>query len=350
MAVVLEDLTNEQLTRVLNTRTEALPALARGFRLAARTAAVGVPVAVVYGVVSAALASGSIDLATKLLSASQPTVELVSQVGLGLGAFCGLYAILNFPKRDKASRTSWIPALFTAPALLVGLSAVALQSGGPGNQMGPVVLQLVMTAVDLVWGAFGGAAVCVAWLLAGKAALDGGRKGLGELLPEVQGRTLDVSAVHGARDQAVTIGMQLLLPGIFYALQLAFADMVVVLDPERPALRRSSQLTSGMRGRLFRLLFAWFLLATAFTFGVVCVDMGARSVDDAVKAISKVMFDPSVTRGVALYVSEIGAALLWWVLQLSMLVLYVEREDQVKAKTLLKQRAAAAPAAPAPVG
>ncbi len=347
MAVALDELTNEELTRVLNSRTEALTALGRGASLAARTAIVGVPLAVAYGVVSAALASTSMDVATKLLSASKPTVELVSQVGLGVGGFCGLYALLNFPKRERASRSSWIPALFTAPALLVGLSAMALQSGGPGNQMGPVVLQLVMTAVDLVWGAFGGAAVCVGWLLAGKAAMDGVRKGLGDVVPEMQARTLDVSAVHGARDQAVTIGMQLLLPGVFYALQLAFADMVVVLDPEKAALRRSSQLTSGMRGRIFRVLFAWFLLATAFTFGVVCVDTGARSVDDAVKAISKVMFDPSVTRGAALYVSEIGAALLWWVLQLSMLVLYVERENQVKAKTLLKQRSAApAPAAP----
>ncbi len=337
-SVALEELSNEELTRVLNQRTSAMSALGKGLALAGRTAVVGVPLALVYGAVSAALASASMDLATSMLSAALPTVELISQVGLGLGVLAGLYAIINFPKRDRASRASWIPALFTAPALLVGLSAVALQSGGPGNQMGPVVLQLVMTATDLVWGAFGGAAVCIGWLLAGKAVLDGRSASFGEVVPQIQARTLDVAPVHGARDQAVTIGMQLLLPGIFYALQLAFADMVVVLDPERAALKRSSQLTSGMRGRLFRLLFAWFLVATVFTFGVVSVDMGARSVDDAVKAISKVMFDPSVTRGVALYVSEIGAALWWWVLQLAMLVLYVERENQVKAKTLLRQR------------
>lgn len=340
-AVALEELSNEELTRILNTRTEAHHALVRGLGLAARTAPVGIVFAVGYGVVSALVATVAMDLATKLLTADKATVELVMQLGFGVGAFAGLYALLNFPKRETASRTSWIPALLTAPALLVGFSGMALQSGGPGNQMGPVVLQLVMASADLTWGAFGGAAACIAWLVAGRAAIDGASASFGDVVQKVQARTLDVAPVHGGRDQAVTIGMQLLLPGIFYALQLAFADMVVVLDPEKPAMRRSGQLTSGMRGRLFRLLFLWFLITASFTIAVVCVDMGARTVDDAVAAVSKVMFDPSVTRGTALYVSEVGGALAWWVLQLATLSLYVERENQVRAKSILRQRQAA---------
>jgi hypothetical protein len=337
-AVALEELSNEELTRVLDTRTSPLVALGRGVSLAARTAAIGLPFAVGFGAISALIGSVSMGLATKMLSADPATIQLLSQVGLGTGALGGLYSLLNFQKRARASRASWIPSVFVAPALLVGLSAVALQSGGPGNQMGPVVLQLVMTSADLVWSAFGGAAVCIAWLVERPSSAAFPATSLGEVMSQISGRLWDVAPVHAARDQAVTIGMQLLLPGIFYALQLAFADMVVVLDPDRAALQRSGQLTSGMRGRLFRLLFTWFLISTGFMFAVVCVDTGARSVDDAVKAISKVMFDPSVTQGVALYTAELGAAVLWWVLQLALLVLYVERENQVKAKTLLRQR------------
>lgn len=339
MAQVLEELSNEELTRVLNTRTEGVAALGKGLSLAARTAAVGAPVAVAYGVATAWVGTISMKVATGLLTADRPTVDLVMQIGFGTGLLCGVYALLNFQKRDTASRASWLPALLTAPALLVAASGLALQSGGPGRQMGPVVLQLVMGAADLVFGAVAGAVACVVWLVAGRAAIDGRSAPLSEIVERVQRQWLDVVPIHGGRDQAVTIGMQLLLPGIFYALQLAFAEMIVVLDPEKPAMRRSSQLTTGMRGRIFRAVFGWFVAWSVVMIAIVAVDTKAASVDAMVAAVSKVAFDPSVVQGPALYTSEVAAALLWWVFQLAMLWLYVERENQVRAKTLLRQRA-----------
>jgi hypothetical protein len=215
------------------------------------------------------------------------------------------------------------------------------------------------------------------------------------VLQQARSRWIEVAGPHGARVQAVSVGMQLVLPGIFYALQLAFTDMIAVLHPERPALRRSGQLTTGMRGRLFRMMFGWWLagmvlsVGTTFTIealtppvpfeqvdtngdnvisadeaeGVPAVESRLRSMDkDRDGALSaaeyqawledpahdvttiegastrffEMVFDPTSVGALENIVSEVIWAVLAWLLTLALLVLYVEREDQVKAKRALK--------------
>ncbi|MEZ4238659.1 MAG: hypothetical protein R3F59_21405 [Myxococcota bacterium] len=190
--------------------------------------------------------------------------------------------------------------------------------------------------------------------------------------------------------------MQLLLPGIFYALQLAFTDMIAVLDPERAALSRSGGLTAGMRGRLFRMMAGWWILGMVLTLGAdfvydaavpppefaaldtnqdnfvdhteahanetvrrafaaIDADRSDRitpaeleawandpsndvfSVEGAGRRITEMLFDPTSTPLVPYLVSEVLWGLLTWWLTLALLVLYEEREGQVRAKAALRK-------------
>lgn len=334
--------TEAELRAILTTHTSIGSALGQGFRLAAATAPIGLPVALAYAAVSTLGGLAMLSLAEAALSAEPAMVELAAQVSGAVAAFFSLYALVQFTKRATASRASWAPALLAVPSAMVS-GALFLVVGGQSGQLGPMVPSLMLMGWALLFGSFGGGAAAIAWLRAGKVALDGGAPQLSTVLDEVRSRTLEVAAPHGARIHAVTIGMQLLLPGIFYALQLAFTDMVAVLDPERPALKRSGQITFGMRGRLFRLLLLWWGVTAVITNGLALVLEGAASSSEAAVAkVFELMLDPSAVGPLAFGAQELVWALAAWVLELVLLVLYLERERQAKAKTALKQLRAAA--------
>ncbi|MCB9687598.1 MAG: hypothetical protein H6738_16755 [Alphaproteobacteria bacterium] len=336
MDEVAEARSEQELRAILKRATGPMEALVAGLRLSAKSAKVGIPLTLAVGIVSGVGANTLVGLSDWAMTAPAASTELGSQIGLGVAGFCLLYGLLQFPKRATASRASWWPTLLAAPALLVAISLMVAGSG-QARQMGPVVGQLLVMGWMLLWGSFGGAAAAVGWVLAGKAAMDGKPFSLVEALEAVPRRLLDVAGAHGARVHAVTIGMQVLLPGILYALQLAFVDMIAVLDPERPSLRRSGQLTSGMRGRIFRLLLVETLVGQLVSFGMYIVGRGALTSEMLIEAGTTYLMDPSSVSSGTQIAMEIFWAFLTWVTTLALLVLYVEREEQVKAKTELKK-------------
>jgi hypothetical protein len=335
----------ELLKKILSTHTGELAALAAGARLALR-APIGLAAAVIYGLVSGLVGYSVLQVAIGVKETDPAMVDLWGNVALFVGAITSLYAIIQFTKRDRVSRASWWPALFAVPALLLAI-AFSLETSGQSRQLGPVVLSLFLNAWTLLWASFGGAAAAIFWVRSGHGAIEGKPAGVGQLLDEVRTRLLDVAGPHGARVHAVTIGMQFLLPGIFYALQLAFTDMIAVLDPDRPVLRRAGQLSTGMRGRLFRLLFVWWLLGTLLTMGVSMPLEGVTTFEGVLEKFQELMLDPSSASRLTLVVQEILWAVCTWVLTLALLVLYLEREGQVRAKMALKKLRAQQEGAPA---
>lgn len=325
-----------ELQSILETRTGPFQAWSAGVRLAARTAAVGLPMALVYGAVSGGITVGALELADGATTASKPMLELTAQIALAAGAFTSVYGLIQFSKRDRVSRESWWPALFAIPLLLVGL-ALYLEHSGAAKGIGPVVDSLVFMAVTLVVQTFVGAVAAVVWIRAGNDALEGRTTDGATLLSEARRRLLEVAGPHGAKVHAVTIGAQLLLPGIFYALQLAFTECVVVLDPEKPALRRSGQLTQNMRGRLFRLLLLWWLIAMFAALGAGALIEGKTAPDELVELVTKYFIDPSSLSETTALVQELIWGVLGWILTLALLVLYREQEARYKARSDLRK-------------
>jgi hypothetical protein len=344
-AAPAEDLRSDaELKAALANKTSELSAVSHAFRLAARTAAVGVPFAVVYGVVSGWLGHTVVQWAIGLPSRPAETTDLYKLLALGAMAFGILYAAIQFPKRERVTRASWAPALFAVPAALV-VATVWVQSGGATGQLALVAVSFTSLAMGIVWYSFGGAAANIAWMRAAQNELEGKPTQLGEVLAEVRSRTVEISAVHGAKVTAITVGMQFLLPGIFYALQFAFADAIAVLDPSKRALRRSGQLSSGIRGRLFRLLLVWTLVVFVVAQLIVVPLEGARTQAEAFEKFFTLFFDPSQLSLTAFITQEVVWGLSAWVQSLAFLSIYRDREDQVRARAELKRRAKAAQAA-----
>ena len=235
----------EELRRILRTKTDPLAALQQGIQLMRHGAGLGLGALVVYSAISAAGAGMAKEFSIELIGSEPDVYSAWAFLLLLVSALLALYTLIQFVKRDRVTRASWIPSLFLVASLaMYGAMSLGPSMGGTNNtQLAPLVPTLVMIAWDLVWESFGGAALVFIWLSCAHAGMNGRELVPSDLFADLRRRWLDVAAVHGAKFHAVQIGMQVVIPGIFYALSLAFADMIVVLDPERPALKRSAQLT-----------------------------------------------------------------------------------------------------------
>ncbi len=320
-----------QLNAILKRSMGSFAALSEGIRLAGRTAGIGGGTALLYALVGSLVGWPIIEFGNGMLEMDAAAASLGAQVS-GSVAVCLLLSLaIQVTKRETASRASWAPGLLAIPAALI-TAAFAMVSSGSAGGMQPFIPALCQIAWVLVWASFGGAAAAIVWVRSGNAALQGETIAAGELISEVQRRTLEISAPHGARVQIVSIGFQVVLPGIFYALQYAFVDMVAVLDPERSALRRSGQLTWGMRGRLFRMfLIYWFVTGIASLGIAMAIDGGSFS-----QRFTEMLMNPTGFTLPVLVAQETLWALGTWVLTLALLALYQEREGQVRAKRALR--------------
>ena len=328
----------EQAARaMLAQRTSAISAVSRALSLAGRSAPVGLIVAVAYAVVSTAGLQAVAAGFEWMTGQSDEALNSIAQVVLAVGGLLSLYAVIQFMKRHTATRQSWFPALFALPALVTA-GGLMLAGSPQGRSLGPAMIQMLLIPWTLILYSIGGAACAIAWVRAGDLASKGEPIDNGAVLGEVGSRLVEISGPHGARQHAVSIGLQVLVPGIFYALQLAFVDMVAVLDPERPALKRSGDLTWGMRGRLFRVYAIWFVVMAVLVAGLqVALDGSA--------AVTMAFVDPRELAVHTYFLSELVIAVTSWVLTLAFLVLYQEREAQVAAKRAIVRHEKAAASA-----
>jgi hypothetical protein len=332
-------LTAEQIAihrEVLARRMGMGQVFAQTGRLAASTMAVGLPSALVLALGSSLGSLGMLRLFDVGGAMAQGTRDNVFSVLFAGAMFCSLYALLQFFKRETASRESWFPTLFALPLWLLGLGFY-LMGGEFARQMPPAVVQPLVMSWTLLWSSIAGGWAAVAWIRSGYGALSSAPVPTSEAFAEAARRTVEMSAVHGGRIHAITIGMQLIVPGIFSALSLAFADMVGVLHPDKRAMRRSGDLTLGMRSRIFRIFTVLYLVQMAMYSALIAGIDG-----QAALAASLVDFTAISPAG------YIAGDLLWsifaWLSTLAMLVMYIEREAHVAANGALRrhERAVAA--------
>ena len=329
--------------RARQRRLGVFGAYARGLKLAGGTFFFVIPWLLIYAFVSG---SGSY-LSGKLYGVLVPPelglatadeidahLEWLSTLGGGLiflvGALC-LYTIFQLFRRQRASRASWLPSLFLLPLALLSGLVYGIQSGAYAG--------LELFFLTLPWQAWNIVLQCVAgsWLAIivfrlGIQVHEGRPMALGDVLKESVLRLADVAGAHGAKVHAVIVGMQVLIPGIFYALQLAFVDMIAILEPDRPALRRSGELTYGIRGRLFRMFVLWVLVSTV-------LQIGAGAMMEDAEVLMASLLDIRELGYWTLVVQDTIWTLTTWVLSLSLLALYLERAERIAA--VEKARAAA---------
>lgn len=301
----------------------AIGALAAALPLMARTAGVGVPLSLAYAAVSGGVGRWVVNQLAVLEGMAPASLATLSTSLTWTAGFLVVYALIQLSKSATASRASWVPVLFLAPTIIVALVVRFIDQSKMG--MGLAFMVFLMQAWGLLWASFGGAALVIGWLRSADRSADGGRAGLGEVLDEIRRRTFEVAGPHGTRVQAVAIGMQVVIPGIFYWLQLAFTDMLAVLHPDEPALAGSGRLTWGMRGRLFKLFLVSSLvgMAGAFAIGVL---MGQSNENAGMALLG--LSDPREPTMAQIFAQETWFVVQSWWQTLALLLLYRERRER----------------------
>lgn len=319
----------------------AFGALAAAFPVLAQTAGVGGAAVVAFAVVAAVVGRWVVWQLGVLEALPLDTRGELGAVLTGFAGFLLLYALIQLPKRATASRASWAPVLLLAPTLVLLAIVNFLDQSKMG--MGLAFMVFLQTAWLLLWASFGGAAATIAWVRSAQGALDGAPVPASAVFSEVGRRWLEVAGPHGTRVQAVTIGMQVVIPGIFYWLQLAFTDAIAVLHPDESAVAGSGKLTWGMRGRLFKLWLVTGLVWMAGSAGLAAA-MGVSAETIGMSLLG--MADPREPSMAQLIAQEVWAAVVAWWTTVALLILYRERVARRDRRAREAQQAAAAAAAP----
>jgi len=237
---------------------------------------------------------------------------------IGLAGLLVLYTAMQYPKRATASRASWIPSLFTLPVLAAAGALYMIESGGP------IPGVLMFTAFDIAWVCVMDAALVVVYVTAADLMHRGEQPTVGKLISAMGSRTWDVAAPFGGSWTAILVGLQVVIPGIHYALQYSLVAAVAVLEPEQPALTRSTALTRPIRRRLFVLLYMGF----ALTFGMQCTLVYQL---DGWEVLMQFFIIPTVISERAAMVGESFGNIVWAITTMGLVLIYKSRAEKLPA-------------------
>lgn len=246
-------------------------------------------------------------------------VDGLQLVALVLGGV----TLFQLSRRSRASRASWLPSLLLLPVVLVllGVGYRATTSQGAG----PILLMLVDLAWQLGPVSIGAGLVTASWIAGARLVESGQPAGPGAVFARAAGTWLDVAATWTWRSQIVQVGAQIVVPGIWFGVSYAFADLVAATHPEERALAGSAERVQGARGRVFKLLVVWFLVGSLLQ-GLVAVSLAGPA------AAWEAMLDPRALPAHVAFLGDVGTWFAsWWALHATWRV-YAERDALLLAR------------------
>lgn len=255
------------------------------------------------------------------------TLQMVSQVALGLSAVLGLLLLMKLSKAATTPRASYFPVLFLPGTLATGAATAALasvsQSADPQQAMliGVIVMGFATMPVFAIGGAW---AASVAHVV-GAADLRGEKVG-GEAIGQATARLTEMAAPHAGVRYLINIGLQIfVVPGLMYATQYAMVDQVAWEEPEARALSRAGELSRGHRQRILRTM-----LIPGVGLALVMMAVGVADMGDFGK-LSEVALNPFALSTWAAITGGALYAVAFAIFELSMVKMYTERSRTVAA-------------------
>ncbi len=258
------------------------------------------------------------DAAEALPTMDPEALSTWRQGAYAVTALLALYLMLNTLKRATASRASWLPTLMLPSAAMI---AVALTVD---LRLNAQLAALIPFAADMAL-VFTVDGLLIAGTVALAAQAGGHWPHKDPPLKHLGSRVWEILAVRGGKAVAVTLGQQVVIPGIYYATRMALVLPVVVLEPARRPFERAAQLVQGVYGSVFGMLWLSTLVVVVGQFGAISAIVGVKPVlDQALLAGGPL--DPT-----ALAVGDLVAALLEVASAVVLVELFVERRRAVDA-------------------
>ena len=162
------------------------------------------------------------------------------------------YAILQFIKRHSASRLSWLPVLFLPSSLFVAICAGSYT--GAHSQQEVILSMGLRIALELVWMCTVGGLIYGLWVALSFTAIRSGGVDVRHAFQMVKRAGAGFLAPHGGATMLIYLGMQVVLPGLYYAVIYSFVTHVAVIHPERRAFKWSTFVSRGRRRSIVALL------------------------------------------------------------------------------------------------
>ena len=270
----------------------------------------------------ATLAVWSGELGQTIANTPLPIRQGWAQMGWVVCGMLLLYTIVQFPKRARASRASWVPSLFLLPAIFLTLSVWVDPKNVPptillGMGLGMALTLMVRPLLVSLWN------------ISANELREGRSLNLGEVVSRSTKGWATVAGPHGAAAIAVLIGMQVVLPGVHYALQFAFVNQAVLFEPDKPSLQRSGTLTRGIRRKLGAVLLVWLYLWIIPGAVAMFVAEGPSGITQFFLALLGVVPQDQLPSGVLL-VWDMAGMLAAVLTEVAMMFLYFSRRERLE--------------------
>lgn len=225
-----------------------------------------------------------------------------------------LYTAMQYARRSSVTRASWWPSTLLLPVGLLRLfEALRLQ---PLQGLEVLVSALPDLAVMMVFNATVFPLLVVLWLLGAADRLSG---------EAVQRGWQQVAPVYAGRDQLVELTGQVVVPGVWFSISYAFAEMLALLRPERPAFAGSAELSGGVRNKLFKMLAIWMLCLIAAQLAVALLVHTPAEVGSLM--MTPHLLDPIARVGIDI----VSVLLVWWEI-VAMWLVFEERDALLQAR------------------
>jgi hypothetical protein len=267
----------------------------------------------------------------------------LGQALVGLTGLFLLVTLIQFVK-PKTRRTAWWPALMILPTgFLAGAASLGGSTLDLANVQGPlqgnaqfVPYILGSNATVLYHQLLVGPAVALMWTALAHADHLG--KPGADVIATVKSRWFDVLVPHGASLLIIALGLQIIVPGVVYMLHFAFVLPVALLEPDQPALRRSTDLTRPIRRRIFKVFLLGFLAEVVlFAIAVLAMEpLLSGSADIGTRLVSAGSYLMRLLPGSAVglhpatvAVINLGNALAWGASAVALTHMYLERTSKL---------------------
>lgn len=225
-------------------RVGALSMLKNGLGVVLASLPVMLPIVLVYGILFGWL-DHKLGLYIAEMQDNPKSAQWVGQVFGVLSFVLLLYGVLQFSKRHSASRVSWIPLLFLPSSLFVAICAGSFT--GAHSQQEVILSMGLRIALELIWMCTVGGLIYGLWVSLAYTAARSGRVHFSDAFAMLKKAGVGFLAPHGGATMLIYLGMQVVLPGLYYAVIYSFVDHVAVIHPERRTFKWSTFVSRGRR-------------------------------------------------------------------------------------------------------
>ena len=221
-----------------------------GMKVVVVAAPIMLPVLVINGLVFGWL-DHKVGSLMEMFEANPESAGTLAGVSGAVSLALLLYFALQLPKRKTASWASWVPLLLLPSALIFwGTTTMFPQLMQTKQEL--VVSLGLRLPLELAWMCTVGGVVYGLWVLLSDEYFEHGTLRGASAIRRLREAGIGFIAPHGGSTLLIYVGMQAVLPGLYYAILYAFVTHAALLRPNTGVFAESTRVSRLIRRDVIR--------------------------------------------------------------------------------------------------